>query len=97
MRTVWQKRTIPKVWRRAGGVLISKEKDAKNISQFRPITLLNVKGKVFFGVIAQRMAEYLRRNEYIDTAVQKVGVTGFAGCLEHSSMIWHQILAAKLE
>lgn len=41
MQTVWRKRAIPKVWRRAGGVLIPKEKDASNISQFRPISLLN--------------------------------------------------------
>ncbi|KAK0146192.1 Retrovirus-related Pol polyprotein from type-2 retrotransposable element R2DM [Merluccius polli] len=52
MRTAWQKKMIPKAWRRAGGVLIPKEKDAVNISQFRPISLLNVEGKIFFSVIA---------------------------------------------
>lgn len=62
MQTVWRKRAIPKVWCRAGGVLIPKEKDASNISQFRPIFLLNVEGTIFFSVIAQRMADYLRRN-----------------------------------
>ncbi|KAL6468443.1 hypothetical protein MHYP_G00241200 [Metynnis hypsauchen] len=97
MRTVWQKRSIPKAWRRAGGILIPKEKNAANISQFRPIALLNVKGKIFFGVIAQRLAEYLRRNGYVDTSVQKAGISGFSGFLEHASLIWHQIQAAKLE
>ncbi|KAE8284702.1 hypothetical protein D5F01_LYC16135 [Larimichthys crocea] len=97
MRTVWQKRSIPKAWRRAGGILIPKEKDATNISQFHPIALLNVEGKIFLGVIAQRMAEYLHRNEYVDTSVQKAGISGFSGCLEHASMIWHQIQMAKLE
>ncbi len=48
MRIVWQKGIIPKVWRRAGGVLIPKEKDATDISQFRPICLLYVKAKIFF-------------------------------------------------
>lgn len=62
MQTVWRKRAIPNVWCRAGGVLIPKEKDASNISQFRPIFLLNVEGTIFFSVIAQRMADYLRRN-----------------------------------
>lgn len=52
MQTVWQKRSIPKVWHRAGRVLIPKEKDATDISQFSPISLLNVKGKTFFSVIA---------------------------------------------
>jgi hypothetical protein len=97
MRTAWQKKIIPKVWRRAGGVLIPKEKDAVNISQFLPISLLNVEGKIFFRVIAQRMAEYLQRNAYVDTSVQKAGISGFSGCLEHSSMIWHQIQMAKVE
>ena len=97
MRTVWQKKSIPKVWRRAGGILIPKEKDAVNISQFRPIALLNVEGKIFFAVIAQRMAEYLQRNEYVDTSVQKAGISGFSWCLKHTSMIWHQIQMAKLE
>ncbi|KAL6475304.1 hypothetical protein MHYP_G00163440 [Metynnis hypsauchen] len=48
MRIVWQKGIILKAWRRAGGVLIPKEKDATDISQFRPICLLNVEGKIFF-------------------------------------------------
>lgn len=43
------------------------------------------------------MAEYLKRNQYTDTSVQKMGITGFSGCLEHSSMTWHQIQMAKLE
>ena len=82
---------------RAGGVLIPKEKDAESISQFRAISLLNVEGKVFFSVIARRIAKYLGRNKYIDTSVQKAGISGFSGCSEHSSMIWHQIQMAKAE
>lgn len=81
--------------RRAGGVLIPKEKDASDISQFRPICLLNVEGKTFFSVIAQRLSAYLEKNKYVDTYIQKAGIPGFSGCLEHTSMIWHQIQAAK--
>ena len=95
MRIVWQKGIIPKAWRRAGGVLIPKEKDAADISQFRPISLLNVEGKIFFSVLAQRLSIYLEKNKYVDTSVQKAGIPGFSGCLEHTSMIWHQIQAAK--
>ena len=95
MRIVWQKEVIPKAWRRAGGVLIPKEKDATDISQFRPICLLNVEGKIFFSVISQRLSTYLEKNKYIDTSVQQAGIPGFSGCLEHTSMIWHQIQAAK--
>lgn len=45
------------MWRRAGRILTPKEKDAANISQFRPIASLDVEGKIFFGVIAQSTAE----------------------------------------
>ncbi|XP_027131932.1 uncharacterized protein LOC113744935 [Larimichthys crocea] len=46
-------------------------------------------------VLAQRLSTYLEKNKYVDTSVQKAGIPGFSGCLEHTSMIWHQIQAAK--
>ncbi|KAL6484312.1 hypothetical protein MHYP_G00063570 [Metynnis hypsauchen] len=48
-------------------------------------------------LLPARLAEYLRRNGYVNTSVQKAGISGFSGCLEHASLIWHQIQAAKLE
>ncbi len=97
MKVVWKKQTIPKTWRRAGGVLIPKEKDASNLNQFRQINLLNVEGKIFFSIVAQRITTYLKQNNLIDTSIQKAGIPGFSGCLEHTSMIWHQIQTAKKE
>ena len=97
MRVVWEKQSIPRAWRRAGGVFIPKEKESSDLSQFRMISLLNVEGKIFFSVVAQRLASYLERNGLIDSTVQKAGIPGFAGCLEHTSMIWHQIQTAKTE
>ncbi len=95
MKVVWQKQAIPNAWRRAGGILIPKEKDSVDISQFRQISLLNVEGKIFFSVVAHRLAVYLENNHFIDTTVQKAGIPGFSGCLEHTNMIWNQIQAAK--
>lgn len=74
-----------------------KEKESTDISQFRPICLLSVEGKIFFSVIAQGMSNYLERNNLVDTLVQKAGISGFSGCLEHTSIIWHQIQTAKTE
>ena len=34
-------------------------------------------------------------NHYINTSVQKAGIPGFPGCLEHSQMIWNSILSVK--
>jgi len=86
MKIVWQKGIIPKSWRRAGGVLIQKEKDATDISQFWPICLLNVESKIFFSMIAQRLSSYLEKNKYVDTLVQQASIHGFSGCFEHTSM-----------
>ncbi len=97
MRVAWVKQTIPKAWRRAGGVLIPKEEESTTISQFRPISLLNVEGKIFFSIVAQRVTRYLEENRLVDTTVQKAGLPGSSGCLEHTSMIWHLIQQAKSE
>lgn len=64
MKVTWKKKTIPKAWQRAGGVVIPKEKDASNIDQFRQINLLNVEGKTFFSIVAQRMTTYLKQNNW---------------------------------
>lgn len=37
----------------------------------------------------------MQRIWYINTSVQKADMSGFPGCLEHTSMIWHQIQMAK--
>lgn len=42
-----------------------------DISQFRQISF--VEGKIFFSVVAHRLAVYLEKNHYIDTTVQKAG------------------------
>ena len=54
-------------------------------------SLLNVVGKIFFSVVAHRLAGYLQRNELIDTSIQKADISGYSSCLEHASIIWHQI------
>lgn len=56
-----------------GGVLIPKEKDAANISQYRPRAPLSPEEKVFFSVIAERIPTDLRRNEYNDASVHRWG------------------------
>ena len=97
LQRAWTEKIVPKEWCEADGIYIPKEKDSVGIGNFRPISLLNVEGKIFFGVIAQRMTAYLTANKMIDTSVQKAGIPGFPGCLEHVSMIWSSIMKAKQE
>jgi len=96
IKVTWEKQVVPRAWRRAGGVFIPKEKDA-SISQYYPISLLNAEGKIFFSIIAQRLSTYLLKNDFIDNLVQKAGIPGFPGCLEHINVIWQQTQSAKKE
>lgn len=75
--------------------LIPMEKDSADIRQFCQISLLNVEGRIFCSVVAHRLTGYLEKNYCIDTSVQKDGIPGFSGCLEHTNVMWHQIQAAK--
>ena len=95
LKMAWKELHISNQWMIAEGVYIPKEQGSQGINQFRPISLLNVEGKIFFSVMASRLTEYLLSNGYVDTTVQKGGVPGIAGCLEHCSMIWEAIQKAK--
>ena len=81
----------------ADGVYIPKEQNSTEINQFRPISLLNVEGNIFFSVMASRLTKYLTENGYINTSVQKGGIPGVSGCLENATMIWEAIQRAKSE
>ena len=97
LQEVWEYKLNPKeVFCLADGIYIPKVQDAVGIGNFRPISLLNVEGKIYFGVIARRLTNFLMGNNYIDTSVQKAGIPGFPGCLEHCQMIWRAIREAKL-
>lgn len=95
LNQIWRSGRIPDEWCCANGVYIPKEDKAENLGQFRPISLLNVEGKIFFSVLAKRLTDYLMNNGFIDPSVQKAGIPGFPGCLEHVSMIWSAIKSAK--
>ena len=97
LKVFWRREMVPQSWCRAEGVYIPKEKNAKTLGQFRPISLLNVDGKIFFGVLARRLTEFVMANGLIDASIQKAGIPGFPGCLEHAQTIWETIQVAKKE
>ncbi|KAJ8333464.1 hypothetical protein SKAU_G00414720 [Synaphobranchus kaupii] len=71
LRVIWCRGTVADQWRQAEGVWIPKEENSTMLEQFRSISLLSVEGKIFFSVLSRRMTEYLLKNAYIDTSVQK--------------------------
>lgn len=78
----------------ADSVYIWKEQDSSSIDQFRPISLRNVEGKIFFSVMASRLSTYLLENKYLDVSVQNGGILSVAEYLEHVTMIWDSIQKA---
>ena len=95
VESAWETGRVDNEWKRAEGVYIPKEKDSRSLTQFRPISLLNVEGKVFFTIMASRLTQYVMSNRYIDTTIQKGGVPGVPGCIEHTAMIWESIQQAR--
>ena len=51
--------------------------------------------KIFMGILAKRTVAYLQSNGYVDESVQKAGVPGIPGCVEHAFTIWDAIQEAK--
>ena len=95
LQEAYTKKFIAEIWGLTDGIYIPKEKDSRKIEQFRPISLLKVEDKIFFGVIEKRMTRFMINNGYVNTSIQKAGVPGFPGCIEHTTMLWDWIKTAK--
>lgn len=95
LRVVWRRGTVPDQWKRAESVWIPKEENSSKLEQFRSIFLLSVEGKIFFGVLARRLTGFLLANTYIDSSVQKGGIPGVPGCLEHTGVVTQLIREAR--
>ena len=95
LKGMWRKNTISRVWRTAEGIFIPKVDGAKDIGKFRTISLLNVEGKLFFAMKADRLTGYVMANRYIDSSIQKGGIPGVSGCMEHTAILSQLIKEAK--
>ena len=56
---------IPKNWKRANIKLIYKEGDEQDLSNYRPISLINVQYKIFANIIRDRLAKFLEDNKLL--------------------------------
>ncbi|VDI54010.1 Hypothetical predicted protein [Mytilus galloprovincialis] len=96
IRVIWRRGRLAESWHKAEGCFIPKEEKSETLKQFRTISLLNVEGKIFLAIfLLKRMTNYMLSNEYIDIAVQKGGVPGVSGCIEHTSVLSQIIREAK--
>ena len=95
IRGLWRKNKIPDTWRKAEGVLIPKEDKATKIDRYRTISLLNVEGKIFWKLKANKITEYIMKNQFIDSSIQKGGIPGVSGCIEHTAILTQLISESK--
>ena len=95
MKVLWRKGTLPKEWQLAEGCFVPKGENSEGLSEFRTISLLSVECKMYFSLQSKRVVKYLIGNQYIDTSVQKGGIAGMSGCLEHTAVISQLIKEAK--
>ena len=97
LRGMWNKNVISESWRKAEGIFIPKEDGATTVDKFRTISLLNVEGKLFFALKADRLVAFTLANSYIDSSIQKGGVPAVSGCMEHTAVLSQLINEAKAE
>ena len=95
MNRVWSEKVIPESWQRAVIVLLAKSDILDDPKEFRPIALLNSEGRLFFTLMNWRLSDYMLKNKYIDTKVQKGFIEKLAGCVEHSETLHHALLDAR--
>ena len=67
LKVIWRQDVVPLSWSAAEGVYIPKEESSSTLGQFRPISLLNVEGKIMFGILAERISSFVLENGYINT------------------------------
>ena len=65
-------------------------------SNFCPIPLLNVEGKLFFSLVSRRLEKHLINNsKFMNKSVQKGCMEKVLGCWEHISMAWAALKEIK--
>ena len=89
---------IPIQWRSAREIHIPKDSNPSEnkLSDFRPIVLLNVEGKLFFSLVSKFLETHLiQSNKIINNSIQKGCMEKIPGCWEHLSMVWHALKEAR--
>ena len=85
----------PASWASSLVVLAYKDGDTADPSMFRMIALTSTLGKPYHQIKADRMAEFMTKNGYIDETTQKAFLKGINGCIEHIQIIQEIIQDAK--
>ena len=91
IQLAWKIRTFPKAWKSSVIVLAYKKGDPNEPENFRPITLQPVSSKTFMSVIRNRLYQFVEKNEYIESNLQKGFWEKVPGCVEYIETLTHII------
>ena len=97
---MWKDLEVADDWSQALLKLLKKGSQDENldvVSEFRPIAMTSTMGKIIFTVLSDRLQTFLVRNSYIPRKMQKGFLSGIAGCIEHSFMLYEALKEAKDE
>ena len=91
---------IPIQWQSAQELYIPKvsSPSENKLSDFLPIALSNVEGKLFFSLVSKCLEAHLIHNKFINNSYKTKKLDGKDfGCWEHLSMVWHVLNKARAE
>ena len=94
---IWEKCEVPNSWILAWIKLLEKKDGCLSPEDMRPISILNVEGRIFFSLVEKRLSTYMTLNGYIKRWQQKAFMVEVAGCIEHSTLIFEALKEAKEE
>ncbi len=95
VKRVWISQKIPSSWQCAVVRLFHKRECTDDPANFRPISLSNCDGKIFFALIGKAIQEHMIKNSFFDYRIQKGFLPGVSGCLEHSALLTEAIRDAR--
>ena len=75
--------------------LIHKKDATVDPGNFRPITLESVPLKIFTSAMRNTIHEFLLKNEYVESSVQKGFTSAMTATFEHTAQLSHLIRQAK--
>ena len=81
---IWKSRHVPSDCATVYIILLSKSNDLHLVSEFRPIAISCVAGKIFFSVLSNRLQVFMLKQNYISREIQKGFLAGMPGCIEHT-------------
>ena len=90
MEELWRKNVVSDSWREVEGIFIPKVDGAKSVEKFRTISLLNVERKLFFALKADRITQFVIKNQQFKKEVYQM-----SGYIEHTVILSQLIREAK--